>query len=109
MPESRCSSKTARKIPWLPSVAFLSTTDGVNDCDERVDLDGLAVQNGGFVTPLLNRLQRRVDEKRVTADDLQRLNRSIRGNDGPQFHATPAASLSRRPRIGRLHPEHDNA
>jgi hypothetical protein len=37
---------------------FLSAIDVVDDGDESVDLDGMVIQDSGFVTPLLNRLQR---------------------------------------------------
>ena len=54
----------------------------VDDGDVRFDLHGLAVENGGAITPLAHRIDGGSQEQRIAADHLQGLDRSVGGDDG---------------------------
>src|SRR6202043_2523541 len=56
---------------------------------------GLVVENCRPVAPLAHRLQCRLIEERITADNLQRLDRSVRRNHGSEFNASRSANLPR--------------
>ena len=65
----------------------------VNDGDVRIDFDWLTVENCWAVVPLGHGVLRGAQEERVAADDLQRLDRPVGGNDGVKHHLAFAMSL----------------
>jgi len=67
----------------------------VDHGDVRLDLDGLAVENGGTVAPLAHGVGGGLQEERVAAYDLQRLNRAVRRDDCVHFHLAFAMNLPR--------------
>lgn len=80
----------------------LSEPHGVNDGDEGVDFDGLAVEDGWAIAPLAHRVEGGLVEEGIAADRLQSLNTAVRSDDGVKLDAAFAANLYRQGRVDWL-------
>ena len=56
-----------------------------------------------MITPLADGVKRRWDKEGIAGDDLERLNGTIRGDDGVEFDAAFVASVDGQRRIYRVH------
>ena len=90
--------KTARGAPaeeW-------SAGESVDHGDVGLDLNGLAVEDGGVVAPVADSIECGTNQERVAGDHFERLNGAVSSDDGAEFHAALAAELPRQRRIDRL-------
>ena len=76
--------------------------EGVDDGDVGVDLDGLAVEDGRAITPLVDGGGGGTDEERITGDDFDELHAAVSGDDGVEFDAPFAVKLDGEKGIGGL-------
>src|ERR1700758_3957850 len=73
-------SQSRREI-WR---ALAVSVQRVDHGDVSIDLDGLAVENCGAITPLADRSYSGLVEKWIARDDFQGLDGTVRGDDGVQ-------------------------
>src|SRR5215469_6761538 len=65
-----------------------------NHVDSRVHFHRFAVQKRRPITPLPNRIQRRLLQKRMAAQDFELLNRAVFADDGVQADGSGNAGLA---------------
>jgi len=68
-----------------------SAIEFVDYGDVRVDFDGVAIEEGGFVTPLAHGVESGLIKHGVAFEELQGANGAVGGDDGVKFDAALAA------------------
>src|SRR5215470_6896174 len=84
------------------TILCASVSQRVNHRDRCVHFNGLPIQDGWSITPLSDCVHCRLDKENITAQNLQRLDCSIRGYDGMQLDAAFLANLPGKRRKYRL-------
>ena len=74
----------------------------VDHGDMGVDLDGLAIEIGGAIAPLVDGVEGGIVEERIAGEDFQRLDGPVGGNDGAQFDPRFMVESDGETRVDRL-------